>query len=213
MKNIYKIFSLGFMVFCFVFGMGASNVNAAITFGTNAITEDGALTITGAVGSPMGFATTATTGAITIGNASMTTGTTTIYGGNGADAISLFSGTGGEIDIGGDNYENTVFISTGAVTKTLVMGSVANASSITMFAGTAGITINSNAGGIIINSTANKGTATLVGATLVVAGVKAGSTCVATDTDVAPAVVGVSLTGTNLTITGTAGHVINWLCL
>ena len=91
MKNIYKYLGLGLFVLAVVVGMGACSANAALTFATNAVTEDGALTVTaaGALGFVTGanainLGTDAVAKTITIGN---TTGATVIILNAGTDGI------------------------------------------------------------------------------------------------------------------------------
>ncbi|OGI46136.1 hypothetical protein A2121_01355 [Candidatus Nomurabacteria bacterium GWB1_40_6] len=91
MKNIYKYLGLGLLALALVVGVGAGSANAALTFATNAVTEDGALTVTaaGALGFVTGanainLGTDAVAKTITIGN---TTGATVIILNAGTDGI------------------------------------------------------------------------------------------------------------------------------
>jgi len=127
MKNIFKGLGLGLLALALVVGAMPGSAGASFTIGANVLTETGALTITGAVGSAMGFATTATTGDITIGNASQVGGSTIIYGGTDtgvgvAAGLSLTPGTAGTVVIGAVAGTGAIDVGTSTGAQTVVIG-------------------------------------------------------------------------------------------
>ncbi len=82
-------------MFCGMLGLGVAH--AAVTVSALSLASDGALTLTGAVGSAINLGTTATTGNIVIGGA-QTSGSITIgnvSGGTSSGATFINAGTGG----------------------------------------------------------------------------------------------------------------------
>ena len=71
-KKIKKLSILLGLLALMISVTGVNTASAALTFGALTAASDGAITITGAVGSAVNLGTTATTGAITIGGSSQT---------------------------------------------------------------------------------------------------------------------------------------------
>ena len=143
--------------------MGAGSANAALTLGSLTVVSSGAYTVTGAVGSAMGFATTTTTGAVSlgtlvttgdiqIGGTAMAAGFTKIYGGNAsgvgvAAGLSLTPGTAGTLVLG-------AAAGTGAIT----LGASTAASQVVNVGTGSGATQTINIGGGAGLNTINIGT-------------------------------------------------------
>ena len=179
MKNIFKGLGIGLFALMLVVGVGAGSASAALTFATNAISENGALDVTGAVGSAIGFGTTTTTGAVnigtsvttgalTIGSASMTTGGTTIYGGtNASTGLSLKAASGGAIVVGGEGSPSSiVYLGSGSTTRTITIGTISGSTSVSIHVGTSGFTLDGvAASNYAIGGSATTGSIT-IGSTL-----------------------------------------------
>src|SRR3989339_966801 len=176
MKKLFKGLGMGLASSALIMGLGAAQALATTTLGVGVITETGGLVITGAVGSAMTFATTATTGDITIGGTGQTSGTTLIYGGTDtgtgtAAGLSLTPGTAGTlvlgaaagtgaVSLGTSSADQTVNVAQGTAVKTINIGT-ANTYGVTIIGGTAGtgaITLGSSTGGQTVNvGTGNSG--------------------------------------------------------
>ena len=109
MSKKLKFLSLGFLSLALVVGVGAYSANAALTVSALTIASDGALTMTGAVGSDVNVGTTTTTGVINIGGVNtgginIGTGAAvqaiTIGSITGASALNLKAGSGGVVVTG-----------------------------------------------------------------------------------------------------------------
>lgn len=160
-KTIKRISLVSLLSFALVFAF-AQSANAALTVGALTIASDGALTLTGAVGSAVSLGTTATTGTIAIGSASttggitiggtsMTTGGTTIYGGTGTGAITMTPGTAGTIVIGKTDGTGAITLGSSSGTQTVNVGTGTGATTVNIAtAGAAGsaVKIGSANGGL-----------------------------------------------------------------
>lgn len=136
MKKIFQKISLGIFALALTMTVGISSASAALTLGALTIASDGAITLTGAVGSAVNLGTTATTGAIAIGGA-QTTGTIT---------IGVATQTGAVIISGGTTAANTLF---NAVTSGTIAIGAANTGGITIGNGDTIKTISIGAGNAV----------------------------------------------------------------
>lgn len=177
MKNIFKGLVFGFLTLALVVGVGAMSANAALTLGALTIASDGALTLTGAVASNADFASTTTTGALTLGGA-LTTGSLTIgnfsgttenviiYGGASSTNNNLFTNvTTGQINIGAVNTGG-INIGYGFSNQAITIGSTNGTSALNLLAGTNNINFT---GHLISKDTAPTITESGVGAVTVMA--------------------------------------------
>src|SRR3989339_491687 len=213
MKKIFKGLGIGFIALALVVGVGANNTSATTTYAVNAITETGALTVTGGAALTL-VGTTASTWSTVAGDLTVESGTTTagslhlISDENTTDAINI-DATAGGVDI--DTTDGAIALTAAGAVEgdmTLTVGDdyVANVTGIWDNNVTGAATLD--AASISLDATAASNlTVTGAGADLTLASVL-GSVAISSTEDAASAI---SLTansaGTNdtIVITNTPG--------
>ncbi|MFA5841277.1 MAG: hypothetical protein WC847_03350 [Candidatus Paceibacterota bacterium] len=127
MKKLSKGLVFGFLTLALVVGVGAVSANAALTFSALTIASDGALTLTGAVASNADFASTTTTGNLTMGGA-LTTGTLTLGNAAGTGNVVINGGlTGGANTLFNNSTTSTIAIGSAITSGTISLGNPAAA--------------------------------------------------------------------------------------
>jgi len=154
MKKIFKGLGIGFIALALVVGVGANNTSATTTYAVNAITETGALTVTGGAALTL-VGTTASTWSTVAGDLTVESGTTTagslhlISDENTTDAINIDATAGGiDIDITGTATEDFNVTNTGGSIVLIATEAIADAINIDATGTAGGVDIDTTDGAI-----------------------------------------------------------------
>ncbi|KKT11381.1 MAG: hypothetical protein UV91_C0006G0010 [Candidatus Nomurabacteria bacterium GW2011_GWF2_43_24] len=158
MKKIFKGLGIGFIALALVVGVGANNTSATTTYAVNAITETGALTVTGGAALTL-VGTTASTWSTVAGDLTVESGTTTagslhlISDENTTDAINIDATAGGiDIDITGTATEDFNVTNTGGSIVLIATEAIADAINIDATGTAGGVDIDTTDGAIALTA-------------------------------------------------------------
>src|SRR3989339_1513978 len=158
MKKIFKGLGIGFIALALVVGVGANNTSATTTYAVNAITETGALTVTGGAALTL-VGTTASTWSTVAGDLTVESGTTTagslhlISDENTTDAINIDATAGGiDIDITGTATEDFNVTNTGGSIVLIATEAIADAINIDATGTAGGVDIDTTDGAIALKA-------------------------------------------------------------